>query len=106
MKKKHISKKYTIENEYLDGAVVADSIRFVYLKKIPGTRIVYGSISSGESRRNLSQLGTCYGGTYGRRMIFGDSLEKCHSGKWIGNFRTRTYRQVDFSSKLARFVRS
>ena len=58
------------------------------------------------SHRNLSQLGTCYGPSYDRGMIFGDSLSEWNNGKWITQYQTKTYGDVGFPNKLVRFVRS
>ena len=111
MKKKHIGKKYKIEKEYLDGRVVDDPIRIVFLKKIPGTPIVHGSVSRMSNRRNLSQLGTCYFYPYlypsvpEGLMLFGDS-DEYYFGKSINIEEARTYKGLQFSNKLFRFVRS
>lgn len=58
------------------------------------------------SHRNLSQFGTCYGSSYERSMLFGDTLYKEDTGKWVGNNFSNTYKRVHFPNKLFRFVRS
>ena len=64
------------------------------------------------SCKNLSQLGTCWGVATGRTMLFGDGqfAQKGwitqQTGKAIHEEYTWIYKDVGFSARLARFVRS
>lgn len=97
-----MSKKYKIE-EWDDKR---EKYVIVYLRDMPWARarIERGSYAYIKTRRNFSQLGTCWE-TFGEElMVFGDSCG-FHCGKWIGQ-KTKISHELTFSNKLFRFVRS
>lgn len=100
-----MSKKYEITKEFLAHYVGMKPMKTRLLKPLP--YLTPGRPNFVTRYRDLSQLGTCYGSSYGDRMIFGDAGRYPFGvGKRIYTTDCYIFRNVNVPTKLARFMRS